>query len=454
MLTEARAHAPDSVAVFVLDENLCRPSGAARAAFLAGCLRALDAELDGRLLVVAGDPARVIPELATRLDAVSVHVSADFGPYGAARDQRTEHALSALVRPVPLVRTGSAYAVSPGRLLTKTGGPYRVFTPFRRAWLDYGWHSPAVTGARTLNWVDPSHMPGRVPFDEVAAKLGENSYTAHLPEPGEAAAHQRWADFRDEGDPGNGGLTDYHELRDRPDRDATSRLSPYLKFGCIHPRTLLHDLRHRDDPGSTALRNELAWRDFYADVLHHRPDSARRNFNPKFDAIEYDTGPDADEAFAAWCAGRTGYPIVDAGMRQLAAQSWMHNRLRMIVASFLTKDLHLPWWRGARYFMTRLIDGDLASNQHGWQWTAGCGTDAAPYFRVFNPVTQGERFDPTGDYVRRWVPELRGIHGKAVHRPWKLAAQPDLFARGASYPPPIVDHGEQRDIALARYARL
>ncbi|MFZ2512214.1 MAG: deoxyribodipyrimidine photo-lyase [Gordonia sp. (in: high G+C Gram-positive bacteria)] len=454
MLLEARAHAPEAVAVFVLDDALCRPSGAARTAFLAGCLRALDADLDGRLLLLAGDPAHVIPTLASQLGAGSVHVSADFGPYGATRDRNTERTLAALAEPVPLVRTGSAYAVSPGRLHTKAGGPYRVFTPFRRAWLEHGWHSPAATGPETLRWVDPANIPGRISLADAAMQLGEGWSGAQLPAPGEAAARRRWAAFRADTGPADGGVTEYHDLRDRPDLDATSRLSPYLKFGCLHPRTVLHDLRHRNDPGATTLRTEFAWRDFYADVLHHRPDTARQNFNAKFDAIEYDTGPDADAAFTAWCAGRTGYPIVDAGMRQLAAEGWMHNRLRMIVASFLTKDLHVPWWRGARYFMTQLVDGDLASNQHGWQWTAGCGTDAAPYFRVFNPVTQGERFDPTGDFVRRWVPELRGIRGKAVHQPWRLASYPELFAHDADYPPPIVEHGEQRAIALARYGRL
>src|SRR5699024_9540362 len=196
-------------------------------------------------------------------------------------------------------------------------------------------------------------------------------------------------------------------------RDSTSRLSPYLKFGCIHPRTILYDLHHRTDGGAALLRSELAWRDFYADVLFQRPETARRNHNAQFDGIAYDSGPHAEEAFDAWRSGRTGYPIVDAGMRQLLGEGWMHDRVGMVNASFLTKDLHRPWRRGARHFMTCLVDGDLASNQHGWQWTAGCGTDAAPYFRIFNPTTQGERFDPSGDYVRRWIPELRHIAGGA-----------------------------------------
>ncbi len=189
-------------------------------------------------------------------------------------------------------------------------------------------------------------------------------------------------------------------------------------------------------------------------MLFRRPESARQNYARAMDGLEWDTGSEADHRFEAWCHGRTGYPIVDAGMRQLLAEGWMHNRVRMIVASFLVKDLHLDWRRGAAWFLHHLVDGDLASNQHGWQWTAGTGTDAAPFFRIFNPTAQGQRFDPEGDYVRRFVPELRHVAGKAVHEPGKLPAD-DLFSASpaSDYPPPIVDHGAERQEALARYQR-
>ena len=223
-------------------------------------------------------------------------------------------------------------------------------------------------------------------------------------------------------------------------------MSVHLKYGTLHPRTLLADLAQQSGEGAETMRSELAWRDFYADVLWHRPDSARENYDTRFDRMPWDSGPAADEHFAAWAEGRTGFPIVDAGMRQLRETAWVHNRVRMIVASFLVKDLHLPWWWGARHFMQLLVDGDLASNQHGWQWTAGSGTDASPYFRVFNPVTQGEKFDPDGEYVRKFVRELRSVPGKAVHQPWAL---PDGPPNG--YPRPIVDHAEERRAALARY---
>lgn len=464
-LLAAADRTDEALAVFVLDHALLAPAGRPRTTFLAGCLRALDADLGGRLMIVRGDPVQVIPALAETTEADSVHVSADFGPYGASRDAAVESALSSVRGGVPLIRTGSPYAVSPGRVHTKAGGPYKVFTPFRRAWFEHGWHTPATTSAATVEWVDPAGLPGRVPLQEAVAELASERPDTQVgaappgPDPGEAAALRRWHAFRDAS---AHGVDAYAEERDRPDLDSTTRLSPYLKFGCIHPRTVLHDLRDRADTGASTLRSELAWRDFYADVLHHRPDTARRNYNRKFDAIRHESGPEADAAFDAWRAGRTGYPIVDAGMRQLLAEGWMHNRVRMIVASFLTKDLHLPWQWGARHFMTCLADGDLASNQHGWQWTAGSGTDASPYFRVFNPTTQGERFDPTGEYVRRWIPELRNIPGKAAHRPWDeknwgRGSDSTLFGddpQPPAYPRPIVDHAEERDVALARYGEL
>ena len=255
-------------------------------------------------------------------------------------------------------------------------------------------------------------------------------------------------------------VADYATGRDRPDLDRTSRLSPHLKYGTIHPRQLLARLGDGDGPATWAT--ELCWRDFYADVLFHRPDSARRNWSSTLDGLTWDEGKRADERFEAWAEGRTGYPIVDAGMRQLLAEGWMHNRVRMIVASFLVKDLHVHWRRGAAHFLHHLVDGDLASNQHGWQWTAGTGTDASPFFRVFNPTSQGQRFDPSGDYVRRHVPELRGIEGKAVHEPWKLAPEPTgtLFDRSSDgdgtgepsrYPHRIVDHATERQDALDRF---
>ena len=427
-----------ALGLFVLDPALLGPSGAARRTVLYRCLRELDESLGGRLLVVRGDPAEAVPRIARAVDASRVHVAADFGPYGRTRDEAVEKALAE--HGGELVRTGSPYAVAPGRITKNDGTPYRVFTPFFRAWQQHGWHTPADTRAGTVTWLDPGDKhggPRRVTVPD------DDRVEADLPSTGEEAARARWREFLDDG------VGPYERDRNRPDKPGTSRMSVHLKYGTVHPRTLLADLDGRSGTGAHTFRSELAWRDFYADVLWQRPDSARENFDNRFDALPWDTGPTADAMFAAWAEGRTGFPIVDAGMRQLRAAAWVHNRVRMIVASFLVKDLHLHWGRGARHFMQYLADGDLASNNHGWQWTAGTGTDAAPFFRVFNPVTQGERFDPNGDYVREFVPELREIRGKAVHRPWEL---PDGPPNG--YPRPIVDHAEERKAALSKYEQV
>jgi deoxyribodipyrimidine photo-lyase len=333
-------------------------------------------------------------------------------------------------RDVEWVATGSPYAVGPGRVTTKEGKPYRVFTPFARAWREHGWADPAPS-PRALGLGDDlsdEHGPKRL--DRALAEC-----PVDLPPAGEDAALRRWRSFRDEH------LSDYAGDRDRPDRPGTSRLSPYLKVGAIHPRTILADLAGSRSQAARSFVDELAWREFYADVLHSEPPSAWHDLRPELRSMSYD---DPDGLVDAWKAGRTGFPIVDAGMRQLAETGWMHNRVRMITASFLCKDLHVWWPEGARHFLDRLIDGDLASNNHGWQWVAGTGTDASPYFRIFNPVTQGLRFDPTGDYVRRWVPELADLPGKKAHEPWKHGG-------AAGYPDPVVDHAEERTEALRRY---
>jgi deoxyribodipyrimidine photo-lyase len=428
-LLAARDAAGDGVLpLFVLDDALRRPSGAPRLAFLYRSLRALDAALDGRLVVLRGRPENVVPRVAREIDASSVHVAADFGPYGRERDERVAAALS---DGVPLVRTGSPYAVAPGRVRKDDGTPFRVYTPFYRAWRRHGWRGPADSADARVRWLTGVDSTG-VPADPGLPGGLE------LPEAGEAAALHRWTGFRDSA------LTAYADHRDRPDLAGTSRLSVYLKYGVVHPRTLLADLP--GGAGAETFRKELAWREFYADVLWQEPRSARECLNTAFAALRLDSDQDR---FAAWAEGRTGYPIVDAGMRQLRTEAWLHNRVRMIVASFLVKDLHLDWTLGAREFLHRLVDGDLASNNHGWQWVAGCGTDASPYHRVFNPVTQGLKFDPSGDYVRRYVPELRSVAGPAVHEPWDL---PDGLPAG--YPDRIVDHAAARAEALARYDKV
>ncbi|MGC8481125.1 MAG: cryptochrome/photolyase family protein, partial [Acidimicrobiales bacterium] len=237
-------------------------------------------------------------------------------------------------------------------------------------------------------------------------------------------------------------------LRNFPGVDATSRLSVDLHFGTIHPRQIVRELTESD----RSFLSEICWREFYADVLYHRPDSVVAPLNAKFVNMTFRRGEEAEADFDRWRSGMTGYPIVDAGMRQLKESGWMHNRVRMITASFLVKDLHLDWRWGMRHFSATLADADTASNVHGWQWVAGCGTDASPYYRVFNPTLQGQRFDPDGDYVRRWVPELAGLSGEWIHTPWD--APMGLFERTAAYPARIVDHDVERQIALEAYEEL
>ncbi|MBC7596023.1 MAG: deoxyribodipyrimidine photo-lyase [Kineosporiaceae bacterium] len=413
---------PDGVVpLFVLDSHLFDSAGLPRQAHLTASLRDLGERVD-HLHVVHGDPVEEVVAVARHAGATTVHIAADHTPYGGDRDAKVEKALSE--HGVELHRLGSYYAVAPGRVTKNDETSYKVFTPFYRAWQEHRWRDPAPT-VHNVPWISPGGRTNVIPNVD-------GSYD--LPAAGEAAARRRWRAFLDED------VGEYDTIRDKPGVDRTSRMSVHLKWGEIHPRTMLADLGR--SAGEEAYRRELAFREFYADVLFQRPDSAWGYYDRSFEQMDYD---EPGDELGAWKEGRTGFPIVDAGMRQLLGEGWMHNRVRMIVASFLVKDLHLEWQHGARHFAEHLADFDLASNQHGWQWVAGSGTDASPYFRVFNPTTQGKKFDPDGTYVRRWVPELRNVEDKAVHEPWTLPSPP------AGYPAPIVDHAEERTESLRRY---
>ncbi len=407
--------------LFVLDPTFDK-AGAPRLAYLHDCLAALDESLRDHgapgLTVRHGDPTHIVPALAEEIAADFVVVSRDYSPYGRQRDAAVGDALAGSGR--KLRGVGSPYAVDPGGVRKGDGDPYAVFTPFSKIWRRTGWDGPHPGLGAEVRWAKSVDSDG----------LGERPAPGcELPSAGEGAALDRWRAFLDVTGAGDGtmrsGAEAYDDLRDQPAINGTSHLSPDLKWGTIHPRTLLADLdaSGSGDRGHTVFSSELAWRDFYADVLFQKPHTAWENLNTKYDSIELDTDGAAENKFEQWARGETGFGIVDAGMRQLLATGWMHNRVRMIVASFLVKDLHLPWQWGARWFMRHLIDGDLASNNHGWQWAAGTGTDAAPYFRVFNPTLQQDRYDPDGAYVDRWVPELVA---------------------------PIVDHKAERDEALRR----
>jgi len=395
-LMAAAADGREVVPVFVVDPAFAE-AGAPRRAFLHDSLDALDGSIRARggsgLVLRSGRPVEVIGALADEFDASEVYVSRDFAPYGRRRDAAVAEALRTRGR--ELRGVGSPYAVDPGTVTKRDGRPYAVFTPFAKAWREHSWSAPI--DPRRLD--DIAWSRRAVASDALGPRPDPH---CELPPAGEEAALDRWREFLADG------LADYARQRNDPAVDGTSRLSPALKWGAVHPCQLLADLdaSGTGETAHTVFSSELAWREFYADVLFRQPQTAWENLNRRMDALPVDSGADALARFERWCAGTTGFGIVDAGMRQLAATGWMHNRVRMITASFLVKDLHLPWQWGARWFMQHLVDGDLASNNHGWQWVAGTGTDAAPYFRVFNPATQQSRFDPSGEYVRRWAPEV------------------------------------------------
>ena len=442
-LRAASAAADELLPVFVFDPALLESprQGSARVRFLADCVDRLAASLaerGQRLHVEIGDPAAVLESLqrSHRFDRFTWN--RDYSPFAKARDER--------VRAV-LERHGAEVSTHKDRVIfessevrTKQGGPFSVYTPYRRAW-------QRLLEDRLEAKPPPLRLPP--PPADGAAPQGADLETLgagceiDLPTGGEAAARRLLDRFLDQGAPR------YHERRNDLAAEGTSRLSPYLRLGAISPRRCLRQAleaqeERRGCEGTETWIHQLIWRDFYSAVLDVHPRVIRHAYKPELEHVAWhdDTG-----LFEAWCAGETGFPLVDAGMRELNQTGFMHNRARMVVASFLTKDLLVDWRWGERYFMQKLVDGDPANNNGGWQWAASTGTDAQPYFRIFNPVSQSRKFDPEGEYIRRWVAELRDLQGPAVHEPW----QRPLEAGG--YPAPIVDHAERRALALDLFKR-
>ncbi len=451
-LYHASRDATRVIPLFILDPTLVQAPHAnrPRITFLLQSLRALDANLrrrGGYLLVRRGEPAAALLAVLRESGAEGVYVNRDYLAPAVRRDARVRRAVET---------SGFLYRdfqdivlVEPDQLLTQDQRPYRVYTPYRRAWSSRIEPTPFPTPQRSL--ATPIITGEPIP---TAEELGWNHSADGLPG-GEDEGLRRLARFID----GPGApIHDYATARNLPGERGTSGLSSYLRFGAVSPRTALaaaRQVRGNDQAdqgkGPTAWEGELAWRDFYFAWMHHFPEVATHAFDRRYDMLPYENSP---ELFAAWCEGQTGYPIVDAGMRQLNTEGWMHNRVRMITAGFLCKDLLIDWRWGEAYFWQKLIDADKPANLGGWQWSASVGTDAQPYFRVFNPVTQGRRHDPHGAYVRRYVPELAGLPDEYVHAPWTLPPMESArlgFVPGKTYPAPIVDHIVQRQRAIEMF---
>lgn len=458
-LAEAAHDADHDVVPFYASdpEWFARPDIAAtRVRFVLEALTELSAAIaarGSRLALAHGEPTETVVRAARAAGADAVYWNDEYEPALRARDDRVEAALRAAG--VRVKRFHDRLLVPPGFVATRTGGPYTVYTPFWKACEALPLSEPCARVERLATHDLPS------PRLATVERLGFAEPPSAPWPAGESHAHRRMQRFLGgTGREPGAGLARYAGERDLPAVPATSQLSADLKFGTLGIRRLAHGVlaaATRDPrlvPQAEKYVQELRWRDFYAHVLWHFPHVEHGAFRPGYDRLRW-RGTDAD--FATWCAGHTGYPIVDAGMRELAATGLMHNRVRMITASFLTKDLLLDWRRGERWFMTHLVDGDLASNNGGWQWAAGTGADAAPYFRIFNPVTQGMRFDPAGAYVRRWCPELARVPNAYVHRPWEappLALADAGVTLGGDYPFPVVEHAERREQALTMYAEV
>ena len=451
-LTHAVEEQGSVVPVFVYSDSPDDwPPGVAKKAWLARSLGRLDEQLRDvglRLVLKEGDPADVLAELSNDIEADAVYATDRVSrPKAEAKLQTALEERDISTRFVE-----GRILHDPSTLETKSGGPYHVFTPFWRRFLDVADIPEPVPRPDLSEALAPPQWPESIPLDSLFDTSESLDIESHWT-PGEAGALDRLEPFV------ASALADYPEHRNRPDIDGTSRLSPHLHYGEISPATVWKtveesDAAQRNPDAAEAFLRQIGWREFSYHLLHHYPETSEEPLKSKFRDFPWESQP---ELLERWKQGRTGYPIVDAGMRQLKRTGWMHNRVRMIVASFLTKDLRIPWQDGARWFWERLVDADLANNTMGWQWSAGCGADAQPFFRVFNPTTQSERYDPDGDYIRTYVPELADLPDEALHAPAESDDETlrDAGVRlGKDYPEPLVDHAAAREEALAAWERI
>ena len=457
-LARAATEADAVVPVFILDETTGRAPGAAARWWLHRSLERLAAALDktgSPLILRRGDTLAEVAALVSETGAEAVYLQHGYDP-GVQKMEEQLHAWGQK-NDVAVKRFGGQVLFRPEDISTQEDKPYTVFSPFWRTCLKEPAQGALVRAPGKL--ARPDSLPASLALDDLALLPEGYDWTGGLSDsftPGEEAAYDALDRFIEEG------LETYKDDRDRPDLAcSTSRLSPHLRFGEISPRTIWHRVhtamaeRPALERGGEHFLRELGWRDFSYHLLHHFPDLPTRALKPAFDDFPWRSGD--PDAVAAWQQGQTGFPIVDAGMRQLWQTGWMHNRVRMIVASFLVKELLLHWREGEAWFWDTLVDADPASNTASWQWVAGSGADAAPYFRIFNPVLQGEKFDPAGDYVRRFVPEIAGLPDTYIHKPWeapRALLDEAGITLGSTYPEPLVDRKEARKRALAAFETI
>ena len=407
-------------------------------------LRATLEQMGGGLIVRHARARDEIPRLARELHVQSVYANHDYEPAALDRDRAVQRAL--LERGVPLHTFKDQVVFEKDEILTRAGRPFSVFTPYKNAWLErlddfYVKAYPVDTYADSL----APHSGEKMPDLEHLGFQRTNLKELRLPT-GTSGGKTWLRDFAER-------IDHYKEQRDYPAVKGPSYLSVHLRFGTISIREVASLARSRRGPGADTWLSELVWRDFYFMILHHHPHVVTHAFHPELDGIQY---PNREDLFAAWCEARTGYPLVDAAMRQINQTGYMHNRLRMVTAAFLVKDLHVDWRWGERYFARQLNDYDLAANNGGWQWAASTGCDAQPYFRIFNPVTQSERFDADGKFIKLYLPELAAVPTRYIHAPWLMRAAEQSECRvaiGRDYPAPVVDHAQARKVALEMYGK-